>query len=500
MTLAVVEVIPFHYAMPLLEKYPQLQIIRDISKKEKISVFLVGGFLRDSLLGRRATDLDFAVERQALKIAKAFAKQIRGAFVLLDEDRGCARIAKKIKGELYTFDFADFRADTLRKDLSHRDFTVNTLAIDICALAPSDDIISSIKDYKGGMKDLHARRIKMVSARAFKEDPLRMLRAFSLRASLGFRIEKDTLDRIKKESELITIVSYERICTELFKILGAKDAGRNLKALARVGLLDKIIPQVKVMYGCRQKGTYHHLDIWPHSLETVVQLDKIISTHSRQGWVGIGGEDMAAYLDEPLGGNRSRMALMKLAALLHDIGKPDTRRQERGKLSFHGHERAGQHIVRHIAGMLKLSTKERFAIEDMVRWHLRPGYLSDLKQVSERAVYRYFRDAKEEAVSILLLSMADQKATRGPLTSERDQRRHEELCKRLIKKYFYKKREKPFVRLINGYDLINTLKLKPSPLFSEILSAVEEQQALGKIATKQDALLFAKKMLNGIII
>jgi hypothetical protein len=155
----------------------------------------------------------------------------------------------------------------------------------------------------------------------------------------------------------------------------------------------------------------------------------------------------------------------------------------------------GKNIVRHIAKMLKLSTLERHTLEDMVELHLRPGYLSNFKQPSERAIYRYFRDARREAISILLLSLADQYATRGPLTTQRDLEHHEKICLGLIKQHFEKKEEKPRPKLLTGHDLIQKLKLQPSPLFGKILKEVEEQQALGKVRTRREALEFARSRI-----
>ena len=182
-----------------------------------------------------------------------------------------------------------------------------------------------------------------------------------------------------------------------------------------------------------------------------------------------------------------------MAALAHDIGKPETRK-EAGKrgLTFYGHERVGKNIVTHIAKMLKLSTGERRALEDMVLWHLRPGYLSNFRKPSERSIYRYLRDARREAPGILLLSLADQRATRGPMSTPRHEKHHERICLEALKLYFDKKKEKPFMRLIDGHDLIRQLRLKPSPLIGKILAEVTEQQVLGKIKTKKEALELAK--------
>jgi putative nucleotidyltransferase with HDIG domain len=420
-------------------------------------------------------------------LAHAFSKKIKGAYVLLDEGRGCARVAKKVKGSLYTFDFADFRAKTFKEDLAHRDFTVNTLSLDLVNISDSAEASEALIDVTRGLKDIKEKRIKRTSVKVFEEDPLRLMRAFSLKATLGFKIELKTLNLIRKQRDLIRNVSYERIREELFKVLETEKAAQILKSMDRVGLLEKIIPQVKVMHHCKQ-GTYHHLNVWPHSLETVVQMEKIFAQTKDD-------KEITDYLDGSLGGNRSRRSLMKLAALLHDIGKPDTRKIENGKMSFHGHEHVGKTIVKHIAVMLKLSVRERHALEDMVRWHLRPGYLSNFKQPSEKAIYRYFRDTKDEGVSILLLSLADQRSTRGPATTPKDQEHHAHICLGLVSRYFEKKKEKPLIRLIDGHDLIKKLKLKPSPVFAKILTAIEEDQSLGKIKTKKEAMDLAKKLV-----
>jgi len=442
--------------------------------------------LRDLQLGIKKKDFDFAVSKKALDFARAFADQVKGAYVVLDKERGCARVVKKVHGEPHVYDFADFRAKTIQEDLAHRDFTINTLSLDLAQLTDSAEVDDALMDLKRGLKDIQGRRIKQTSVRVFKEDPLRMMRAFSLKAALGFKIDLRTLNQIRKERDLICGVSYERVRDELFKILETDKASAVLRSMDRIGLLERIIPQVKVMFTCKQ-GTYHHLDVWPHSLETAAQIETVYRQVKEN-------PEIMAYLLESLGGNRSRLALMKLAALLHDIGKPDTRKMEDGKISFHGHEHVGRNIVKHIAVMLKLSVKERHALEDMVRWHLRPGYLSNFKQPSERAVYRYFRDARDEAASILFLSLADQRSTRGPATTQEDQAHHEKICLSLVERYFAKRREKPFVSLITGHDLIDKLKLKPSPVFAKILAEVKEKQSLGVVKTRNEAIALAKEI------
>lgn len=473
--------------MPFLKDYPAIEIIQDLARRQKCAVHLVGGFLRDYCLGISKTDFDFAVEKDALHFARLFSRRIKGAYVLLDAERGCARIVKKDAGKIWTFDFADYRAKTFREDLKERDFTINTLSVDIGKLKSTDELRDVIVDLKKGLKDLHAKSIRMVSSHAFKDDPLRVLRGFSLSATLGFKIEKDTLAKIRKSGDLLKAVSYERIRDELFKILESPRAALTLKAMDKAKVLDKVIPQLKVMYNSKQAGTYHHLDVWPHSLEVVVQLDGVIEQMSNN-------PDIVDYLNESLGGNRTRRALLRLSALLHDIGKPETRKEEKDRLTFYGHERVGKNITTHIAKMLKLSTGERHALEDMVLWHLRPGYLSNFQQPSEKSIYRYLRDTRREAVSILLLSLGDQRATRGPMSTLEHEKLHQRICLDVLKLYFDKKKEKPFVRLLDGHALMKSLRLKPSPLVGKILTEVTEKQVLGKIKTKKEALALAAEI------
>ncbi len=263
-----------------------------------------------------------------------------------------------------------------------------------------------------------------------------------------------------------------------------------IRQMDQVKLIDRILPQVAGMFQCKQ-GLYHHLDVWKHSLETVRQQEKIFKDFSSNA-------DIRAYLQQSLGGNRSRKALIKLGALLHDVGKPDTRKIEKGKYSFHAHEHVGQRIVKSIARTLKLSTRERHALEDMVQMHLRPGYLSNYKRPTERAIYRFFRDAGEEAVSILLLSLADQRSTRGPLTTEKDQAHHENICRSLIERFFVKQKEEPFIRLITGHDVMKKLKIGACATVGQILAEVEERQTLGKVRTKSEALKAVQEIFQKI--
>ncbi|MBL8014535.1 MAG: HD domain-containing protein [Candidatus Omnitrophica bacterium] len=474
--------------MSFLSQYPQLKILQSLARKRSLRIYLVGGFLRDHYLARSVTDFDFAVNKGAILLAKAFADAIAGAFVVLDQEHGCGRVVKKVQGTVWIFDFADFRAASLKKDIASRDFTINTLYADLLKIKDGDNIADFIVDEQGAKKDLKNKIIRMVSPKAFKDDPLRLMRAYSLKSNFGFKIEKTTAKCIKEEFKGLRAVSMERVREEFFKILSAPRSFETVQEMDRIGLLAMFMPQITIMYDVHQGG-YHHLDVWNHSLEVLRQFEKVMEEFKSDPQV-------LGYLQETMGSNHRRFSLIKLAALLHDIGKPETKKVEPTRTSFHGHEHVGKNITRLIGRHLKLSVRERHMVEDLVLYHLRPGYLSNFKVPSEKSVFRFFRDAKDEVVSILALSLADQRATRGPLTTEEDQEHHQKICVGLIKRYFQMKTKVPAVKLLSGDDLIKKLKLKPSPLFAKILQSVQEAQALGKISTKQEALALAAKCIK----
>ena len=462
--------------------------VLELAKKEKKELYLVGGFLRDLRLGRvkETLDLDFSLKSGSIEFGKRVARSLGAGFVVLDKEHGCCRVVfseKKIAS--LTFDFVDFRGKDLKMDLIKRDFTINALAVRL----PFED--NQVLDYCGACRDFENKLIRAASSTSFDEDPLRILRAFSLSAILGFKIEPNTMRMIDRKREALKDVAGERVRDELFKIFGTADSRNFIGLLDKHKVLENVIPQIKVMHNVRQGG-YHHLDVWGHSLETLKKLEELI------GDVVQKNPEIELYLKEVLAADRRRAQLLKLAALLHDIGKPKAHEVKAGKTMFHGHERIGRIISDSVSEKLKLSTRERYCLDTIIFWHLRPGYLADNEVLTKRAVHRYFRDTEDEAASVLLVSIADQRATRGPLATPESRRKHEAVSFSLLKEFFEKKKEEPLVRLVNGNDLIKKLKLEPGPSFSVILDAVEDAQVEGAIKTKAQALSFAAKLSKSL--
>ncbi len=470
-----------------LEDRSIIESVLKIARQRRKKLYLVGGYLRDIFLGRGKDnpDIDFCLKGGAINFGRQVARELRCGFVILDKTHGCSRVVKRYNDKTYTLDFTDFRGKDLEDDLLHRDFTINAMAIELEGLLLTEGLEGLIIDPYKGRQDLKLKTIRLVNKKAFDEDPLRVLRAFSLAIIFDFKIDKEALALARLKANKLSGVSPERIRDELFKIFQRPNSFEFLQLLDKLKILKIIMPEIEVMRGVKQ-GPYHHLNVWQHTLETVRQLENALKElkNSRQ---------LQDYLDEVISSGRCRRALIKLGALLHDIGKPAALRRENGKTIFHGHERIGANISKDICERLKLSNDETETLGRIVLWHLRPGYLADNEEVTPRAIFRYFRDTQREGASVLLLSLADQRATKGPLTTRDSRVRHEKVVFGLLKEYFRKQKEKTLPRLVTGDDLIKKLKLQPSPLIGKILREIEELQAIGKIKTKKEALQIAKK-------
>jgi len=467
-----------------------LKPIYNFAKSRKVKLYLVGGALRDLFLERVKDnpDFDFCLKSGALKFGALLAARLKCAFVLLDQEHASCRLVKRIDHKLYTFDLSDFRANTLEKDLLHRDFTINSMALSLEDVFKPQPLDSLIIDPYSGREDLKRGMIKVAGPGSFKEDPLRILRAFSFSCMFGFSLDKETLRLAKKEKSKILNVSSERIREELFKILDSSVSYACLVNLDKLKILEIIFPEIKPMRRIGQ-GPYHHLDVWQHTLETLNQFELVIKWAKKNPWI----DD---YLKKEVAGFRKMSSLLKLACILHDVGKPKALRREKGKIIFHGHERIGLGLTRIISRRLKLSNEETRALEKIVLWHLRPGYLADNPRPSARAIFRYFRDTGDCALAVLLLSLADQRATKGPLTTAVSRLRHEKIVRSLIHKLLKQKEEKKLIRFLNGNDLMRKFKLPASPLIGSLLEELEEAQAIGKVKNKLEAWRLASKLVK----
>jgi len=468
-----------------LKKIPHLALISRISRKHDIGLWLVGGFLRDSFIGiqKPLFDFDFCVEKNTYAVAREFSQAIGSKYIVLDKEQESLRVVLRKKNKQYHFDFSRMRAASLEEDLRLRDFTINTLAVDLKSSR------RKLIDCLGAIPDLQRKVIRVPSEGVIAEDPLRILRGFVFAACYDFRIDPGTLRLMCKYKTLLKRCAGERIAQELFKLFLAAYSYKTIVHMDSLGVLEEIIPFVSNTKGVLQ-GSYHHLDVWAHSVETLRQFELLYGKKLK------GNNDIFSYLNEEIAQGRNRMQLIKLACLLHDVGKPLAKKKLKKRTIFYEHEKIGQRMAVKVADGLRLSSKEKDVLKKLIFWHLRPGYLADQIRPTRRAIYHYFRDTQEEGIAVILLSLSDWRATRGPLTSSFRRRRHERIMLKILFEHIEEQKKKPLPKLVDGNDIMKKYRLASGPLVGLILKKINEAQVLGKITTKSQAYRIARHIVR----
>jgi poly(A) polymerase len=464
-----------------------LHALAELAARRNLEVYLVGGTVRELALGRLSPDLDLAVSSQTLDLARELAQALGGTFVLLDEKERTARVVWGTD----ILDLAEFRAPTLEGDLRGRDFTFNSLALDLTAVLGRDSL--KLFDPVGGLADLEQGLIRMVAPENLAYDPLRLLRAFRFAATHGFRLSPETAAAIGRYAGLFPQVAGERVHQELFLLLAASRAAPVFREMDRTGLLIQVFPDLADMKGVAQNG-FHHLDVFHHALETMAQLEEVLARPSN--FFGELAPEVARYAAPA-----PRPALLKLAALFHDAGKPKVqdRRLDPDRYTFYYHEKVGVEIFTNAALRLRMSNEEIRAVVKLVQLHMRPFLLMPLfrqRRLSIRALGRLARAARRDLPGLFTLAMADSLAAKGsqkPPDSEQTLADLADAAYRFLKERLEPQERQP--RLLSGHDLIKDLGLKPGPRFKRFLTAVEEAQWEGTVRTREEALDLVRQLL-----
>jgi poly(A) polymerase/tRNA nucleotidyltransferase (CCA-adding enzyme) len=460
---------------------PQVELLRALVRvaPRGSAPLLVGGAVRDALLGRApALDLDVAIAGGALDVARRLADALGIAFVPLDRERGAARVV----APGHRVDLADFRAPTLEEDLAARDFTVNALAVPLRALLRRGR--APVHDPLGGLADLAARRLRLAGPGVLAEDPVRALRGVRLACGLAFRLTPATRAAIRQTAPAISTVSPERVRDETLAVLAAPATARALRMADRLGVLAAVFPEVEPMRRTPQPAP-HRFDVLEHSLRAVDACDRLLA---RLAALAPFGAELAAHVAQPLGGGISRGQILKLATLLHDVAKPETRRTLRGRVRFFEHDLLGAARARAIGERLRLPERATAVLERLVRHHLRPMHLAAAGELTPRARYRFFRDLGGETRDLLLLVLADASAVRGESPFRLWPRMA--LVRALLAGWEEQRetfRREPLVR---GGDVMARFRLAPGPEVGRLLARAREAQDLGLVSTKEEALAY----------
>ncbi len=465
-----------------------LKLIESIALELNVNVYLVGGALRNLFLSKRLYkkfDWDFAVSHKALLLGKRVAKKLGASFFIFDRSGSTARVICKSKGNPCELDFSNFKGINIKEDLRRRDFTINTLCLDLHALM-RNPVKKAFLDHFSALRDIKNKCVRLTYERNFISDPLRILRGFTFCATFGFDFDERSKELAKKSVYRLKMTSPERICEELVKIFSSENSFKYIVEMNRLGVLAVILPETISLIGLDQGG-FHHLDAWDHSLQTLAELEKLLRILDKKIYKKY-SRLTHIYLNEKISGAHSRLWLLKLACILHDIGKPATRfTGVDGKIHFYGHEKEGANIVKDIGQRLKLSAKEVGVLKSLVRYHLRAGQIVNYVP-SNKAKFRFFRDTADNAIMILLLTIADRNAMQGVLSRKKSFIfLEDELVNMIIALFKNAAKNQARPRLLDGNEIIKLLDLKPSPLIGKLLKEVEEAQALKIIQNKKEA-------------
>lgn len=489
-----------------------------ILKEVAPQAYYVGGAVRNSLLKRWSGDVDITLPKQDVKrVALALGKKLNAAVFEMDPAFGVWRLVTRKEG--LQIDICAWQGKNLKEDLLRRDFTFNALAYPVSR--PARLLIKKEKkgtqillqgllrreivDFSHGLQAVKERKILLTGPKVFKEDPLRMLRVFRCAAELNFQIDPSVLKQIKKDASLIWQSAGERIQEELTRLFNTSKAYENLCLLDGCGLLTALFPVLEAQRSCAEVY-YGRGGVLSHTLAVFKRMEYLVD-HLNKAFPQY-AKKLAPYA--------ANKALLKMAALLHDIAKPATAKKVGDRLRFFYHEERGARMAKAVLEQLHYSRADIRLICAMIGQHLRPSNLASNDVITDRGAYHFFRDMGDAALPMLLLCWADYasyvsdyqlkrilpRSGERMMSLERAKKtanigktlRHMQVLSLLFSKYFDQPKKMKPTRLINGKDVMDLLHLPPSPKIGYILERVAEAQAEGKVLTREDALAFVSKL------
>ena len=485
--------------------------------------YLVGGFLRDSLhRGEIADftdssgphDMDIAVPPSVESVEALghdLARQLGGVCQPHHLARGVYQVIVQPSGPepaSLVIDLVRYGWD-IEEDMERRDFTVNAMALPLdhpCLLDADPDEwpipaalwAGDLVDPYGGRADVARKRLRVVNDEVFRYDPGRLLRGPRLAGRLKFMLEPETARLIRQEAPRLENVAPERVRNEFMAILEQDGARAQLEVLDRLDLLCRIIPELALTKGVSQPKAHHYWDVWNHNLHTVEYAELITRGHQNSAIYSLApwNAEAAAYFAEEVGDGFSRRTVLKLAGLLHDIAKPQTKAPDKtGRIRFLGHSELGAEMVTERLSQLRYSARTVGMVAKMVEHHLRPAQLRQGdEKPTRRAMHRYYRDVDDVAVDTIYLAMADYLGAKGPEVVADRWASHARMLADLLQAGREQAPAKGTQRLVSGHDLMQHLGLAPGPQIGRLLERIDEARATGEISTKEEALALAETL------
>ncbi|MCK5145544.1 HD domain-containing protein [bacterium] len=444
-----------------LEKY--LIEIGKVCDKTGVEAYAVGGYVRDSLAGRSTDEIDFVVVGDGPKLAENAMKALRGHGFVVYSKFGTASFLK----DDYKFEFVTARSETYHKDsrnpnveiatlsedLTRRDFTVNAMAMSVNA-----GTFGAISDPFDGRIDLDKKilRTPLDPVATFDDDPLRIMRAVRFASQLDFNIEESALAAIMQMRDRLSIISQERITDEFLKILSHAKPSIGLILLMKTGILEIIFPEIEQLAGVEQRDRYHHKDVFDHTMKVV--------------------DNVAAVSDDPI---------LRFIALVHDIGKPYTKRFVEGTgWTFHGHELVGARMLHKVCRRLKLSNEYLKYSRKLTKLHMRPIHLTS-EEVTDSAVRRLLVLAGEDVDDLMLFCRAD--ITSGNPDRVKKHLHNFDYVMQRMKEVEEKDRMRAFQSPVRGDEIMSICDLEPGPMVGKLKKIIEEAILDGEIPNEYEA-------------
>ncbi len=465
--------------------------IEKIAHHKKVEVFLVGGALRDLYLGRVLKDIDIVVNKRVAEMARYFADKIEASFVVLDSKRDIYRVVT----DSISFDFAMMIGESIEKDLSRRDFTINAIAIpfildDRTPYNLSDFLMKKydntgnnllkmsdyIIDPYNGINDLGNKRINIVKEDVFIEDPLRLWRAIRFKSQLDFRISQNTVDFMKKNSSLAAMPAAERIKDEFVKILKSEKVAEYIKyAEDEFGMISTLIPDIIEMKATGE-NQHHQEDAWTHCLLVLETLEGLL---------------LDDFYYEQI--DKDKLYLLKLSALLHDIGKITTKSRKGEKIHYYGHENIGADRIVPILKQLKFSREEISFIKKIVKYHMRPMLLYIAENLTDKGRYRLFKQLGSLTPVVLIHSLADKIAAMKINQRIDEIDVYKDFIGNMLEIY-YNYRSKTEDLMIRGKEIKEHLNIEEGPQIGKLLDKLIDAQAREQVKNKEEALDFLRNI------
>lgn len=441
--------------------------------------WLVGGAVRDALLGREVVDADVAVSGDPRRLARALARDTAGAPFPLSDEFGAWRVVARDRS--WQVDLVPLQGGSIEGDLALRDFTINAMAQPLGGGERLDPF--------GGEADLASGTVRMVSEEALRSDPLRTLRAARFAAELSLEVESDTAAAVRAHAPGLDRVAGERVFGELKRLLGCDDPVRGVRLMGDLGVGAVVLPEVEAMRGVEQ-NVFHHLDVLDHTL-AVLQAAVAIERDPVAAGLGRHEDLVRGLLAEPLADDLDRAGGLRWAALLHDIAKPRTRGERAdGRVTFLGHDEEGAEVATAILRRLRASERLARYVATLTRHHLSIGFLVHERPLGRRAAWRFLTATRPYSGEVVLLTVADRLATRGR-DAEPAIAAHLEVADAMLD---HVAADEPRPPLVRGDELARALGRSPGPWLAPVLERLEEDRYAGELETSEEAVERAREL------